>query len=513
LNETTNQHPDATHFFWLPPVSAVLFITLFLGMTSGSLARLLLGDSSTGWHIRNGEQILATGSIPHHDSFSATMSGRTWFAWEWLYDVAVGALDRSTGLNGVVWLTALVVSLTSVLLFRHAYFRSGNLPLALLLVLLSLCAATVHLLARPHIISWLLVFVWWKILEQVLMDGSTRRLVWLPLLMIVWVNVHGAFLLGFILTGIALASALWERGRKATSAPARSADAVAVSLFAVFVASFANPYGWHLHQHVYTYLTDRFLMRHIDEFRSPTFHFAAEWFFTALVLIAAFAMFRYKRGAGLWEILLTGFAIASGFYAYRNIPIASILLSMQIAKLAGEKGVGSIGMPKAFPRAAAAVSRLGARETGHLWLLSSTAVSVLIFAACLNGGRLFSRQVIQSQFDPSRLPVAATEKLAALDSADPVLAPDDWGGYLIYRLGPRIKPLVDDRHDLYGSAFLRDYLKVIHGDPGWKEILDRMHPNWVLLPPKSPLAARLRQTSGWEVIHEDVAAVLFQRHR
>jgi hypothetical protein len=480
-------------------------------MTSGSLARLLLGDSSTGWHIRNGEQILVTGTIPHQDSFSATMSGRAWFAWEWLYDVVVGALDRSTGLGGVAWFTALLVALTFAFLFRHVYFRARNIPLALLLVLLTFCAATIHLLARPHIISWLLAFVWWEILEQVLMHGSTRKLVWLPLLMILWVNVHGGFLLGFILTGIALASALWDRGRKIDSAPAKQAVPLAMSFCAVLATSLVNPYGWRLHQHVYAYLTDRFLMRHIDEFRSPTFHFAAEWFFTALVLIAAFAMFRHKREVKLWEILLTGFAIASGSYAYRNIPIASILLSMQIAKLVGNAPVVLDGRPGILARVSASASRLGQRESGFQWLLWPAVVSLVLFGACLNDGRVFSHQVITSQFDPSRLPVAATDKLAVLDSADPVLAPDAWGGYLIYRLGPRIKPLVDDRHDFYGSAFMRDYLTLMHGETGWQAVLERMHPNWVLLAPKSPLADRLRQTPGWGVIHEDVTAVLFRR--
>jgi len=144
-------------------------------------------------------------------------------------------------------------------------------------------------------------------------------------------------------------------------------------------------------------------------------------------------------------------------------------------------------------------------------LLWPVVVSVLMFVACLNGGRLLSRPVIQAEFDALKLPVAAAEKLAALDPGEPVLAPDFWGGYLIYRVGPRIKPLVDDRHDLYGSAFLRDYLTLMHGAAGWQGILDGIQANWVLLPPKSPLADRLRQTPGWRVVHEDSVGVLLLR--
>jgi hypothetical protein len=510
LSPITEQ-PTPVRFSWLPPVSAVLFVALFLGMTSGSLARLLLGDSSTGWHIRNGENILVTGTIPRQDSFSATMSGRAWFAWEWLYDVAVGALDRSTGLNGVVWFTAVLVALIFSLLFRRTYFRSRNLPLALVLVLLTFCAATVHLLARPHIVTWFLVLVWWQILEQVLEEGGCRKLLWLPALMILWVNVHGGFLLGIMLTGIALGAALWDRGRGIESAAASVVGALGAALLAVLAASFVNPYGWRLHQHVFSYLSDRFLMQHIDEFRAPTFRFAAEWFFVALALGAIMVSVRHRKEAGPADVLLILFAIATGFYAYRNIPVACILLSMKTAKLAGSAESASGGGARGFARVLAAASRLGHREPGVQWLLWPVVVSLVMFGACLNGGRILSQEVIRAQFDGSHLPVAAAEKLAALDPGEPVLAPDSWGGYLIYRLGPKIKPVVDDRHDLYGSVFLRDYLTVMHGAAGWQRILDGMGANWVLLPPKSALAERLRQTPAWRVVHEDSTGALFLR--
>jgi hypothetical protein len=62
----------------------------------------LLGDAGIGWHIRTGQQILATHTISHVDSFSSTMAGKPWFAWEWLYDVVVGELEAKLDLNGVV---------------------------------------------------------------------------------------------------------------------------------------------------------------------------------------------------------------------------------------------------------------------------------------------------------------------------------------------------------------------------------------------------------------------------
>ena len=50
--------------------------------------------------------------------------------------------------------------------------------------------------------------------------------------------------------------------------------------------------------------------------------------------------------------------------------------------------------------------------------------------------------------------------IAQRDIREPIFCPDLWGGYLIYRLYPQTEVLVDDRHDLYGDQFFKDYLKV-----------------------------------------------------
>src|SRR5690349_24865940 len=88
--------------WFVPDVALVaacvtLFYCLFLFQGYQKLFR----DSDAGWHIRNGESILARGSLPHTDPYSFTRAGQAWYAWEWLSDVAVGALHRAGGLNAV----------------------------------------------------------------------------------------------------------------------------------------------------------------------------------------------------------------------------------------------------------------------------------------------------------------------------------------------------------------------------------------------------------------------------
>ena len=152
--------------FLLPSVRDIIFIFLFWSLLAGPLSNRPLADADIGWHIRNGEQILATHSLPRTDPFSSTMQGQPWFAWEWLYDILLGILHQACGLNGVVWLCALLVAAIFVLLLWQLLQRGTGLLLAILLMLLAEAAAAIHLYARPHIVSWLFSLLWFAVLEH-----------------------------------------------------------------------------------------------------------------------------------------------------------------------------------------------------------------------------------------------------------------------------------------------------------------------------------------------------------
>src|SRR5277367_4121074 len=108
-------------FFWLiPSVADLWFVVLLVTLSVGAASSRLLGDAGIGWHIRNGQQMLATHAVTRTDSFSVTMQGQPWFAWEWLYDLGIAAIHHLAGLNGVVFFTALVIAFTFALALRIA---------------------------------------------------------------------------------------------------------------------------------------------------------------------------------------------------------------------------------------------------------------------------------------------------------------------------------------------------------------------------------------------------------
>jgi hypothetical protein len=519
--------------FLVPSVADLIFLILLVALTYGALAPKLLGDAGTGWHLRDGQRILQTHAFPRTDSFSSTMSGRPWYAWEWLFDVAIAGVHHWMGLNGVVFFAALVIAAAFAVLFRFTVKRGGSLPVTVILLVLSIGASTIHLFARPHVLSWLLTVIWFRALDasETAPAGRDHRLFWLPVLMLLWANVHGGFLLGFALLGLYLAGGAIEYfisrppvETQLAAPPAGDRQTIAKRLMHLatitalaLLASLVNPYGYKLHLHVYQYLTNRFLMNHIDEFLSPNFHGVAQQCFAALLLITMLALASARTRLRPTHLLVIFFAAYSGLYASRNLPTSAILLTLMVAPILSQTIATNVGLPAWMQRLfyhlhsfSERMDNMEVRLRGHLWPI---ALAIFGFAVCLHQGYLGSRQVLHAHFDAKRFPVQAVNAIAQGDNRAPIFAPDYWGGYLIYRLYPQTLAVVDDRHDLYGEQFLKDYLRVTRVAPGWDRVLDERGITCVLAPADSSLANILKENAGWRVTYEDKVALLFERSK
>ena len=503
----------------------LIFLVLLVSLSCGVLAPRLLGDGGIGWHIRNGEQMLRTHAITRNDPFSSTMQGQPWYAWEWLYDVLIARIHQGMGLNGVVFFTALVIAGTFAFALRLTLARGGNLPLTVILLALAVGASAIHLFARPHVLSWLLVVVWFELLDswdRTVDRAQDRALFWLPLVMLIWVNLHGGFLTGFMLLGLywAGSSLRWltapEPGERRFAG--RRARLLGVITLLSLAATLVNPYGYKLHVHVFEYLSNRFLMNHIEEFLSPNFHGLAEQCFALLLVITMIGLAAEREKPRPSLLLVILFAAGSGLYASRNLPVSSILLMLAVTPILSRAGAGAeahrelaSGLRRWFSRFESFASRMTRMELslrGHAW---PVLVVVLGLGICAHGGRLGSWQILDAHFSARRFPVLATDEIERRGIQAPIFCPDFWGGYLIYRLYPETRVVLDDRHDLYGESFFKDYLKVIRAEPGWESVFDEERVVWVLVPAESTLANLLSERPEWAAVYRDTVAVLYRR--
>jgi hypothetical protein len=525
--------------FLLPSVRDIIFVFLFWSILVGALSNRPLADADIGWHIRTGELILATHAVPHTDPFSSTMQGQPWFAWEWLYDAVLAVLHQACGLNGVVWLCAFLVATVFAILLSQLIRRGAGLLLAVVLLLLAEAASSIHLYARPHIASWLFSLLWFVTLEKWESWNSPKqgRLPWwipwfFPASMLLWVNLHGGWLFGMALLALYALAAFVESVRDqdafadvlAKIRAAHRARAMTLAWMASAAATLVNPYGWRLHVHIYRYLSDRYLMNRIDEFKSPDFHGWAQRCCVIILMLVVIAFVGSRKKVRLSHLLTVLLAAYVGFYSSRNLPVSSMLLVLiagpilweNLAALADRPGAWQ-GLRNGAARISSFSGRMGAQEMqlhGHLWPVVAIGIA---FAICLQGGWFDSRQLIHAQFDPKKMPVEAVnflerENVAEPPITEPVFSTDAWGGYLIYRMYPARKVVVDDRHDLYGSGRIRQYLTLAQAEPGWRNVLQDWNIRTALLPHGSTLASLLRELpQDWRVAYEDKVAVVFEK--
>lgn len=453
-------------------------VTLFYCLFLFQGYRELFRDSDAGWHIRTGEAILATGTLPHSDPYSFSRAGQPWYAWEWLADVASGAAHRAAGLGGVALLYAAVIAAGVWLWFRLHWIAGGNFFFAAAMAPLLLTTCSLHWMARPHVVGWLFLLA-----TVIFAELRRPNLVLIALFSILWANLHASFFLAPLIFLIYVA--------KRAGSPRYYLSAAAVSL----LAPLANPYGYHLYTHVFRYLTDSALLSRIGEFQSFDFHSDGSFQIAAALLIGVaggvLALVRRRPEHFLLAVLFSFMALRSA----RVLPLAALVL----LPLANGAIAGALAHAGKLPRFFAYSARLRALDARGNGLLLAPLAVLACFALLQTPGLRAA-----AGFPADRFPVAA---YSHIPTGARLFATDKFGGYLIYRSAGARKVFFDGRSDFYGAAFLEQYGRLVQVRPGWQRYFNSFGFSHALLPPDAPLRAALEQ-AGWRVVYNDKVAVL-----
>src|ERR1035437_3282072 len=246
----------------LPSLPDLFFALLLLAWFGRpAVWQALLGDGDTGWHVRTGEILLATGRVPVQDPFSFSHAGEAWYAWEWLSDLIFAELHRWRGLEALAGFAAVVLCLWATGLFCWLLHRGTGAWIALGAALVAMNASSVHFLARPHLFSLLLLLPALWILDQD-RRTPTARVWWLVPMAALWANLHAGFIGWLAILVMAVAASALERDRAGVR---RYGLLAALSA----LATLANPYGWQLHRHILAFLNSPWILDHVQEFQSP----------------------------------------------------------------------------------------------------------------------------------------------------------------------------------------------------------------------------------------------------
>ncbi len=501
--------PSLTDLAFLIPIVALFGF--------GDAARTLLADCDTGWQIRTGDWILQHGQVPHKDIFSFTMPDQTWFAWEWGWDVLFSMIHSKWALSGVVLANSAILGLVAILLYRLVRRQAANDALAFLVTSIALFASSVHWLARPHMVSWLFILAFLHLIDRA-EHKNTLVLWWCPIITLFWTNIHGSFFLSpaFLLVyGAvnALQGLLFRSRQRSIWQALLEQRSYFLCGLACLAVSLANPYGWHLHEHVMRYLLDAKQLDQISEYASINFHSPAALRFEVLLILGvcaawhAFAKMQCTQGLMilLWAHLALNSARNIPVFVFVAAPPIAAFLSASLRRVSEKKEAGRL------PGIAGALLSFGQdfRPFERVERVPMLPVAVLALIAAGLGLGLAGQPRI-SDFDSRDFPSAAASIIGKL-ARPRVFTFDQWGDYLAYRFFPQRMAFVDDRSDFYGAAFTEKWVKAFGASYEWHSELSRFSIDTVLLKTNTPLASVLKESSEWSPIFDDGRAILFRK--
>ena len=432
------------------------------------------------WHWAAGKWMLTHHAVIRRDVFSYTIPGHPWVAEEWGFEVALAWLVRTLG-GTAFWLVAAGPCVGALLLgvARWRRLGAGMLRTAGLSVV-----AGGYLLfgeaPRPQVASYLL----FSVLLLVLTVARTRPrwLALLPLLFLVWANVHGSFLagLGVLALDLVLSAVPFRRGRLAvvTPLPLRPGGA---ALGASFLATLCNPHGAGLLTYAWKVTSAPQLTAWITEWQSPNFHTLPLLLLVVVpagITLAALALGDVELN--VFDLVLWGGFLVATLHSQRFLPYA---------------GLAWCGLAaRARPRVE------GVRPSRATWPLVGAALAVVLVGPHVPAGA-------PARGGTGGEPVAAVQWLSSHPGR--VFSEYTWDDYLIGQGRP---VFVDGRTDLYfGTGVLGQYIDVAGLTTDPDPVLARWGVRYVLWPEKTPLAVHLGHDPHWRVAFRSGASVVFTR--
>jgi hypothetical protein len=427
------------------------------------------GDPDTYWHLASAKWMVEHGQLLRADVFSSTVAGAPYSVGEWLGQLVLYAAYATGGWAGLALLRATLVAIGAFFITRVS-LRAAPAPFAVAVTAIALALSEITWTDRPQLFTFALFPI---VLDLLLAarTGRPRLLVAVPLLILLWTNLHGGYALGLALVAIFAAEAVLMR---------RRAFPFAATAIVSLAVSFIDPGSLGLGAAAaHAASPPRFIVEEAppDVLRPAGFVFALFALGTLALAIA--------RGGTLFDALLLAPLLWLGLSAQRHMAYFALAASPYIAARLAELWWAW------RPASRFALPRPGVVGVGAgLAAMLTVSVATAPFAP-----------------NESRYPTVASASLATTTGT--LLNEYDWGGYLIWRV-PERPVFVDGRLFVFLPDVLTRYEEMVFMRPGWREELDRYKVSEVLLRPDRPLVTVLRGL-GWRVLAEDSTAVLLQR--
>jgi hypothetical protein len=420
------------------------------------------------WHLSAGRRILADRTVPRTDFLTFTREDSPWIDLQWLTDVLLAGLWSWAGPDGVVLFKALAFAGVAGLVVAAARAAGAGAGAAGAAASLAVLTSAERTLARPEIFTYVALSATLLAIHRV-RRGKRRSAISLPVITVLWVNLHALAFLGPATTLMYAVLTRLERGppRPLPDAPGTGGERAARDLgLAGAVSALAlllNPYGLAAWTFPFT-LWQRIDRGHeafsrILEFVSPLETPGDPFLRIPAIFLALFALsFVGRRRSALLRLLPVLPFLALALLARRNIPLFAWVAAPVLAVNLSE-GIGR----------ARALRRLSLAPVG---------VAILVALAVLAGSSPWLLGLHRDRglgVTPGLFPETCLAALDRSGAAGPLFHDLDFGGYVTWR-DPTRKAFIDGRLEVAGPEWFGRFLEA-HEDPAaWR----RMRSSWNL---------------------------------
>jgi hypothetical protein len=440
-------------------------------------------DPDLWWQLRIGLDTIKNGNVAKTDSYSYVTAGNEWVNEEWLAQVIFALGWTAAGSEALILLKVLIGGLTFGLLYCHLLsLRIVPFRAAAILLFFSLGVMPYLGVVRPQIFTYLLfalllVFIWRA--EQ----GDYRWLWGLPILSALWVNLHGGWLAGLGVMGVWVVLhlvfnfAAWSK--------------VLPPLFVSGLAAGATPYGFRM----VTYLLSIVFVPKpgTGEWGPMLLLTTPGILWTCMVIVTTAGIAYSQRPRRIPLLAVLGVTALTPWFAIRNFPlfpIAALVLASEHIASAWER-----------------LSPIGRQQRGIHPLAS--VVFILLAGALLIAARAQGLQRIRPVLPIPAAPVALLKE----SGAEGNLANNfNWGGYILWHLGPRIKVSIDGRYDtLYTKKNLQEEGQFMLGTGDWQALIKDHQTDMALVGRIDAIYNLLSLDPAWVFVYSDDSSALFVR--
>jgi hypothetical protein len=440
------------------------------------------------YQIRAGQIMLDTGHVLKTDVFTFTELGRPWLNQQWGSEILLALLYRAGGWEIVSLARAAIAAASFWLLYNACRARGAAVRSAAWLSLGGLLVAIYGFVPRPQMFAFLLFAVTLAIVAN---RARHPRLLWLlPIVTLVWANLHGSFVLPPIVLILA-----WFEDRRAPRKPSSHRPILVAG--ACVVAATVNPYGLRVWRYVVDLSTNPEVRRTIEEWQPPRLAtFTGFVFFASVVGVGAIAL-RHRQELGWPRLLGLALFFVMGVTAVRGIIWWALAAPVLVADL--------------FP------GRAGRRDDPRVVNAAIAILLVIVgviylpwfrptFASSANSGTTIDGLLA---YAPERY----TLRVAELDQPGArIFTAEIWAAWVEFAV-PMDRVMVDPRIELFPSSVWHDDDVVSNAGEGWQRILDRWEVDVLALSEdqQSDLIVAIEGDPNWQRLYSDDDGVLLVR--